>query len=64
MLGLLGALDPYKKQLQEARTRRSKMGTPHSKPLNSKTEGLWQSSHGGGSGMEVVMMSSGDGMWG
>ena len=39
VLGLLGALDPYKKQLQEARTKRSKMGTPHSKPLNSKKEG-------------------------
>ena len=39
MLGLLGALDPYKKQLQESRTRRSKMGTPHSKPLTSKKEG-------------------------
>ena len=41
VLGLLGALDPYKKQLQEARTKRSKMGTPHSKPLNSKKEGLF-----------------------
>ena len=39
-LGLLGALDPYKHtQHQQRNEKRSKMGTPISKPMDKKTQG-------------------------
>ena len=39
-LGLLGALDPYKHNQHHQRNgKRSKMGTPVSKPMDKKTQG-------------------------
>ena len=43
VLGLLGALDPYKHtQHQQRNEKRSKMGTPTSKPMDKKTQGTGQ----------------------
>ena len=40
VLGLLGALDPYKHTQHQLRNeKRSKMGTPISKPMDKKTQG-------------------------
>ena len=39
MLGLLGALDPYKHKQQQRSSRPSKMGTPHSKPMDKSSTG-------------------------
>ena len=39
VLGLLGALDPYKRKQHQRSSKRSKMGTPISKPMDKKTQG-------------------------
>ena len=39
VLGLLGALDPYKHTQHQRNEKRSKMGTPTSKPMDKKTQG-------------------------
>ena len=39
VLGLLGALDPYKHTQHQRNEKRSKMGTPISKPMDKKTQG-------------------------
>ena len=46
VLGLLGALDPYKHKQQQRNIPPSKMGTPHSKPMDKTT--LGQTSGEGG----------------
>ena len=42
MLGLLGALDPYKHTQHQRNEKRSKMGTPTSKPMDKKSQGTGQ----------------------
>lgn len=42
VLGLLGALDPYKHTQHQRNEKRSKMGTPISKPMDKKTQGTGQ----------------------
>jgi len=39
VLGLLGALDPYKHTQHQRNENRSKMGTPTSKPMDKKSQG-------------------------
>ena len=54
MLGLLGALDPYKHKQQQRNMKPSKMGTPHSKPMDKATPGQntgEERGMGGGEGM-------------
>ncbi len=48
VLGLLGALDPYKHRQHQRNEKRSKMGTPTSKPMDKKSQGTGES---GGDGM-------------
>ncbi len=38
VLGLLGALDPYKHKQHRKASRKSKMGTPISKPMDKKSK--------------------------
>ena len=42
VLGLLGALDPYKHTQHQRNEKRSKMGTPTSKPMDKKSQGTGQ----------------------
>ena len=52
VLGLLGALDPYKHKQHRRSGQRSLMGTPISKPMDktskSQGTGVWMWSEGGG----------------
>ena len=42
VLGLLGALDPYKHTQHQRNDKRSRMGTPISKPMDKKSQGPGQ----------------------
>ena len=61
VLGLLGALDPYKHKQQQRNTQPSKMGTPHSKPMDKTTPGQptgeRRGREGGEGGREGPMVS-------
>ncbi len=47
VLGLLGALDPYKHTQHQRNEIRSKMGTPISKPMDKKKQGTGERSSRG-----------------
>ena len=64
MLGLLGALDPYKHKQHRRSGQRSKMGTPISKPMDKKFRqqqntgelAVWSGWGGGGGGSVVFVI--------